>query len=34
MGLVTRAEADRASKIVSRISGVTRVVTVFEYLPG
>ena len=34
MGLVTRAEGDRASKIASRISGVTRVVTVFEYLPG
>lgn len=34
MGLVTRAEADRASRIASRISGVTRVVTVFEYLPG
>lgn len=34
MGLVTRAEADRASKAASRVSGVTRVVTVFEYLPG
>lgn len=34
MGLVTRAEADRASQIASRVSGVTRVVTVFEYLPG
>ena len=34
MGLATRAEADRASAIASRISGVMRVVTVFEYLPG
>jgi osmotically-inducible protein OsmY len=34
LGLVSRAEADRASGIASRVSGVMRVVTVFEYLPG
>jgi len=33
MGLVTRAEGDLAAKTAARISGVTRVVTVFEYLP-
>lgn len=33
MGLVTRVEGDLAAKTAARISGVTRVVTVFEYLP-
>lgn len=32
MGLVTRNEGERASIIASKISGVTRVVTLFEYL--
>lgn len=32
MGIVTRAEGDRAAQVVSRVSGVTRVVTVFEYV--
>ncbi|MCL4743981.1 MAG: BON domain-containing protein [Burkholderiaceae bacterium] len=31
MGIVTRVEGDRAAQVVSRVSGVTRVVTVFEY---
>lgn len=31
MGLVTRAEGDRAAQAASRVSGVTRVVTAFEY---
>lgn len=31
MGLVTRAEGDRAAQVASRVSGVTRVVTAFEY---
>jgi osmotically-inducible protein OsmY len=34
MGLVTRAEGDRAARAASRVSGVSRVVTVFEYQPG
>lgn len=34
MGLVTRAEGDRAAQVASRVSGVSRVVTVFEYLAG
>jgi osmotically-inducible protein OsmY len=33
MGLVSRAEGDLAAKTAARVSGVTRVVTVFEYLP-
>ena len=33
MGLVTRVEGDLAAKTAARVSGVTRVVTVFEYLP-
>jgi len=32
MGIVTRAEGDRAAQLVSRVSGVKRVVTVFEYV--
>lgn len=32
MGVVTRAEGDRAAQLVSRVSGVKRVVTVFEYV--
>jgi osmotically-inducible protein OsmY len=32
MGIVTRAEGDRAASIASRTSGVLRVVTVFEYV--
>ncbi len=32
MGIVTRAEAERAAQVTSRVSGVTRVVTVFEYV--
>ncbi|HOA94664.1 MAG TPA: BON domain-containing protein [Quisquiliibacterium sp.] len=31
MGIVSRAEGDRAAQVASRVSGVTRVVTVFEY---
>ncbi len=34
MGLVSRAEGDRAARVASRVSGVTRVVTVFEYIGG
>lgn len=34
MGLVTRAEGDRAARAASRVSGVSRVVTIFEYQPG
>ncbi len=33
MGLVTRAEADKAIAIVREIDGVVRVVQVFEYIP-
>jgi osmotically-inducible protein OsmY len=32
MGIVTRAEGDHASKLASLVSGVSRVVTVFEYV--
>jgi osmotically-inducible protein OsmY len=32
MGLVSRREADRAAQVASRVSGVQRVVTVFEYI--
>lgn len=32
MGLVSRREADRASDVASRVAGVQRVVTVFEYI--
>lgn len=32
MGIVSRTEGDRASQVASRVSGVTRVVTVFEYV--
>jgi len=32
MGLVTHNEAQRAAIISSQISGVTRVVTLFEYI--
>jgi osmotically-inducible protein OsmY len=32
MGIVTRAEGDRAAQLVSRVPGVKRVVTVFEYV--
>lgn len=32
MGLLTRAEADKVSEVVSRISGVNKVVRVFEYI--
>lgn len=32
MGLVTRREGDRAAQVTSRVGGVRRVVTVFEYL--
>ncbi len=31
MGIVTQAEGDRAAQVASRVSGVSRVVTVFEY---
>lgn len=31
MGLVTRAEGDRAAQVTSRVSGVKRVVTLFEH---
>lgn len=32
MGLVSRREAERAAQVASRVSGVQRVVTVFEYI--
>lgn len=32
MGLVTRREADRAAAVTSRVGGVQRVVTVFEFI--
>ena len=32
MGLVTRAEADTATEIARKVSGVQRVVKVFEYI--
>lgn len=32
MGIVTRAEGDRAAQVASRVAGVQRVVTVFEYV--
>ncbi|GAA4412789.1 BON domain-containing protein [Quisquiliibacterium transsilvanicum] len=32
MGIVTRPEGDRAAQVASRVSGVQRVVTVFEYV--
>ena len=32
MGVVTRAEGERAAQVSSRVSGVRRVVTVFEYV--
>jgi len=32
MGIVTRAEGDRAAQVASRVAGVKRVVTVFEYV--
>lgn len=32
MGLVSRREADRAAQVASRVAGVQRVVTVFEYI--
>jgi osmotically-inducible protein OsmY len=32
MGLVTHEEGERAAIISSRVSGVTRVVTLFEYI--
>ena len=32
MGLVSRREADRAAQVASRVSGVQRVVTVFEFI--
>lgn len=32
MGIVTRAEGDRAAQVASRVGGVQRVVTVFEYV--
>jgi osmotically-inducible protein OsmY len=34
MGLVTRAEADKAVDIARRVSGVHKVVKVFEYIQG
>ena len=34
MGLVTRAEGDRAASVAARTSGVKRVVMVFEYVPA
>jgi len=33
MGLVTRKEADDATHIARHVSGVKRVVRLFEYLP-
>ncbi|HLS55547.1 MAG TPA: BON domain-containing protein [Zeimonas sp.] len=32
MGLVSRREADRAAQVASRVAGVQRVVTVFEFI--
>lgn len=32
MGMVTRREGDRGAQVASRVGGVNRVVTVFEYL--
>lgn len=32
MGIVTRAEGERVAQVASRVSGVMRVVTVFEYV--
>lgn len=32
MGMVTRREGERAAQVASRVGGVARVVTVFEYL--
>jgi hypothetical protein len=32
MGIVTRTEGDRAAQVASRVAGVQRVVTVFEYV--
>jgi osmotically-inducible protein OsmY len=32
MGIVTRAEGDRAASVASRVSGVRKVVTVFDYV--
>ena len=32
MGIVTRPEGDRAAQVASRVAGVQRVVTVFEYV--
>lgn len=32
MGLVTRREGDRAAQVVSRVGGVNRVITVYEYM--
>jgi osmotically-inducible protein OsmY len=32
MGVVTQREGDRAAQVASRVSGVQRVVTVFEYV--
>jgi osmotically-inducible protein OsmY len=32
MGIVTRREGERGAQVASRVSGVTRVVTVFEYV--
>jgi osmotically-inducible protein OsmY len=32
MGLVTQADADAAADLARNVSGVTRVVKVFEYL--
>ncbi|HLT27302.1 MAG TPA: BON domain-containing protein, partial [Zeimonas sp.] len=32
MGLVSRREAERAANVASRVAGVQRVVTVFEYI--
>ena len=34
MGMVSRAEGDRAARVASRVSGVMRVVTVYEYIGG
>jgi osmotically-inducible protein OsmY len=34
MGIVSRNEGDRAARVASRVSGVMRVVTVFEYSGG
>lgn len=34
MGMVTRAEGDRAAQVASRVSGVKRVVTLFEQTGG